>query len=81
MTRLEVVLAGSLLVVLLAVIVGWYAMPNVVSCVDNSMFGEGDTPPGHTPAMSLQVTTDRRGHIEERPALGCTFYSYVPSQD
>jgi len=38
-----------------------------VSCVDDRFA-----------AMSVQVTTDRRGHIEERHALGCTFYSYAP---
>jgi hypothetical protein len=41
-----------------------------VSCVDDRFA-----------AMSVQVTTDRRGHIAERYALGCTFYSYAPPQD
>jgi hypothetical protein len=41
-----------------------------VSCVDDRFA-----------AMSVQVTTDRRGHIEERHALGCTFYSYAPPQE
>ena len=41
-----------------------------VSCVDDKFA-----------AMNVQVTTDRRGHIEERHALGCTFYSYAPPQE
>ena len=59
--------AGVLLIALVFLAVTWGGQ-KAVSCVDDRFA-----------AMSVQVTTDRRvGHIAERHALGCTFYSYAP---
>jgi hypothetical protein len=34
-----------------------------------------------TPTMSVQVETDRKGHILKRHLLGCTFYSFEAGTD
>jgi len=61
--------AGFVLLIVIVFAVTWGGQ-KAVSCVDDRFA-----------AMSVQVTTDRRGHIEECHALGCTFYSYAPPQE
>ncbi len=50
-------------------LVAIYGMPNVVACLEE----DTDT---WTPAMGLEVTSNRGGHIVERHAFGCTWYWY-----
>jgi len=76
MTRIEkavasVFLAGFLLMLLLSVFVGSTGMPNVVSCIE-------PRPGPQAPAMGVEVTSNRNGHIAERNLFGCTFYFYDP---
>ncbi len=40
-------------------------MPNAVACIE-----------GPNPAMSVEVTSNRRGSIDELNILGCTVYWY-----
>jgi hypothetical protein len=75
MIRIEAVLAWGFLAaltvafVLIGVVSVW-GMPNVVTCLDKNAYGPT--------AMDVEVTSNRRGHIVERHALGCTFYFYEP---
>jgi hypothetical protein len=76
MTRVEqvvatVFLAGFLLLLLLVALVNSTGMPNVVACVEPETAS-------HTPAMSVEVASNRNGHIAERNLFGCTFYFYDP---
>jgi hypothetical protein len=76
MIRIEAILAWGFfaaLGVVLALIgvVSVWGMPNVVSCLDKNTYGPT--------AMGVEVTSNRRGHIGERDAFGCTFYFYEPS--
>lgn len=64
-------LAGFLVLGTLVLFVQPWGMPNAVSCVEPETAS-------HTPAMSVEVTSNRNGHIVERHALGCTFYFYGP---
>ena len=75
MVRIEALLARGFLAaltvafVLIGVVSVW-GMPNVVTCLDKNAYGP-------TP-MSVEVTSNRRGHIVERHAWGYTFYCYEP---
>lgn len=76
MTRVEKavawgLLAGYLLLLLLCVLVRGTGAPNVASCIE-------PRPGPQAPAMGVEVTSNRNGHIVERQALGCTFYFYEP---
>ena len=65
-------LAGCLaLIVFVSASMLWWngAAFQAVSCVHPAS-------PTGIPAMNVQVTTERKGHIVERHVLGCTFYSY-----
>jgi len=76
MVRIEALIAwGSLagfvlLMVLVALALSW-GVPDAVACV------EPETE-SHTPAMSVEVTSNRNGRVAEHDLFGCTFYSYQP---
>ena len=61
-------LAGFLLLLLLLALINSTQKPNVVSCIDKNAYAP--------PAMSVEVTSNRNGHIAERNLFGCTFYFY-----
>ena len=66
-------LAGFLLLLLLAVLFARAWVPNVVSCIDKNAYGP--------PAMGVEVTSNRRGTIAERNLFGCKLYYYEAPPD
>jgi hypothetical protein len=65
--------AGFVLFIALVFVAVTWGGQKAVSCIPEHAWGPS--------AMNIEVTTDRRGHIAERHAFGCTFYSYAPPQD
>ena len=74
MVRVEALVAwgslvGFVLLMALALLVSAVGAPNAASCIE-------PRPGPRAPAMSVEVTSNRNGHIVERNLFGCTFYFY-----
>ena len=70
MRRIEVVIAllalmGWALLISFFLVLRTMDMPNVVTCLETD-----------NPAMSVEVTSNRLGHVVERNVLGCKVYWY-----
>jgi hypothetical protein len=70
MRRIEVVIAllvlmGWALLISFFLVLRTMGMPNVVTCLETD-----------NPAMSVEVTSNRLGHVVERNVLGCKVYWY-----